>query len=436
MDDLINHASHLAYACETLLGTGLSGWLALLLLGIALLLAASLLAVAAFAPRGSTAARSFPALALACGGAAAQGLGAAAFIIAGAHRRILSPPYLAGVTARVRFAPGFERSHATWLILGHAIPLVALLLGSAFLIRARRLPPAHAGFFRPLAPLVVTLSVATGMSILRWSNVFDTFSHCGGDIRTDNMQILAGMGDAVTAGRLSVLLLAVAGSVALLVVALRNRRHAPSARPSARLLGGALVFGLGFAGWLSTRAMAHDGRNPLPFPADNQRECPLEAPETNRSLPPALRCDTDCDGSVLALTPSGVFIDGNGIPAATAEDVRSLFMIKRELWKQVNPNKPTLSHVVIAVPADRPTAEIAPLLSVLATAYAPEFAVTLVHPAESTPTATMGNVPREPRCCCTPLRVDPGGEPASRFATWGDLARAAALTQDKLVLAP
>jgi len=222
--------------------------------------------------------------------------------------------------------------------------------------------------------------------------------------------------------RLQILALALLGTAGLLYAAIPERdRPVPRLGPAAGA-GSALLFGLGLAAYVVTRPLSADARRPVPAPGDGDFGCPSIAFDA-RTLPPAKRCNPFPDAPTLEFDARGARLDGVVIAAAgTAKALDA----KRRLFISIHGSSRPLPPLVVLADARTRMGDVAPHLAGVLEGFGPEVVMATVFPAETLSTRTLGEISRSARCCGALVRLGAGGAPSSRYATWGDLARAAA----------
>jgi hypothetical protein len=156
----------------------------------------------------------------------------------------------------------------------------------------------------------------------------------------------------------------------------------------------------------------------------NENVCPRAKGLEPSALPPAMRCDSTIDAPMLCVTQAGAFTDS--VRMNDAAEVETLMRNKRELYLVINPGKPAPKVIQVASTASTPTEILAPFLAAARRGFGGEFEIAVVLPEQRVLSATFGELPLSRSCCYTRLHVDPGAEPLTSRATWGDIARDAA----------
>ncbi len=190
------------------------------------------------------------------------------------------------------------------------------------------------------------------------------------------------------------------------------------------LTGPIAVFLFGLVAFGAPRPQAHDARHPPP-PA------PPALVPTVRNLPRTGACPTVERGSVLTVLGEGATVDGNAIDATSLVEYLN---VQRRNWTILEPDRPRPARILVVADAATPMSRVLPWLGRAARAGYGEPTLVTVRPGFLR-TRTVGRIDRS-RACGFWFRLDPAGEPASRFATWGDLATALERAGAPLTIAP
>jgi hypothetical protein len=309
----------------------------------------------------------------------------------------------------------FDVEAKTLQIAGSALLLLALVAALAGFAWARR---AHRGALAALAVVspAVMLGLA-GLGILGAARAFLRHNDPCGDpshIEAYRYELLSAHAAPYQAARLAILAVALLSTCA--VLALARRPRAPSA---SRLPAPAALFVLGLGAFAFTRAEAADARSPMPLlPWSDRLSLP---PEQAVTLPPAQGCELGLDAPLIALDASGWLADG--VLVSDEADLVRVLTSKRQLWQQVQPNKPFPGIVDIAIPADTPLEVVRPMLEAARAAGFPILEVIEALPTRRWSSRTLGAVPYAPRGCQVRLAA---GQEIPRVGTWGAMASALA----------
>jgi hypothetical protein len=207
------------------------------------------------------------------------------------------------------------------------------------------------------------------------------------------------------------LAVAVAASVALIVLA----RRAPTPLPGKRAFAAPTALLLaGLAAFAGTRAAAHDADHPPPLWRLSEQTMP-------DGTPAALRCRTDvCDAPTLALDARGFSF--HGAPVASTAELALRLDAMRGFWQQVQPGKRFPGVLLASFPPDAPMESVAPMLATARAAGYPVISVLRDLPTARWPTRTLGELAYSVRVCCTPL---PAAMELPERGAWGRVLEAA-----------
>jgi hypothetical protein len=409
-------------ALRTLARIGFEGPLALGLLACALILSIVLLAAVCF--DRPTAGRVVRALAWTeaafLGGAVLLG----AALVSASRRSVLGQehPFLGGLEDMVS---GLDESEASLLVVGGGAGLAALVLAVAAATWALR---SRAGalraatwFFAALLPAVTALGIA------RQGAVVDSVpSNCLAELDRCLADVYAGSAEPLAGARTAVLALAASFVLVLAVAATWDAaRLSPPSRWT-RWAGAALVLVLGAAAHRATRPLAADAVHPFPLRARGEMDCPVRA----RSLPPAGPCESWSRGPRVEIAGDRSAIDGYAV--SPGDDLSVTFERVLILYRGAPP--PVFARFV--APAATPIAAVTPHLRVVHEQLGGGIGIVTALPPQVVRTHTLGDVTPGPRCCATQVRFSENGVPLSQFATWADLAKAAAEAPEGLAVAP
>jgi hypothetical protein len=348
-------------------------------------------------------------------------------LVTASRRRLAVPPSPADVGA---WAGAVADSEEALLVTGATLGVVAVVLAAAVLVAALRL--------RTSALRAATLFFAaclvgvTALGVVRRATALMTLGFHGTPIERHEVAVTAAA--RLDQARDAALALTVVGALILAAAAAWDRvGEAKPMRRSAKL-GSAAVLLLGIAAYRGTRAAAADAAHPILPHAPGEVDCPA-SPGVARSLPAAVTCDFWPDGPVLEIGAGSAMLDH---VALTPEAIGRELADQRTRFVAMlgGPRRLPPLWVTLVAPATTPLAELVPYFQVLRDSLGRSIAIVGVTPERTLSSRTLGDLSPGPRCCATPIRFTAGGVPLSTFATWGDLARAAAARPDPLEVAP
>ena len=411
---------------------GFAGPLTLGMLGCSLLLAVALVVATSVSEReaGSLRLRGLVVAEAACLSAA---LALVVALVTAARRPMLATAMPGDVQPFRNISWGWgdaaEQILSALFLAGGTMVAVSLLLACAaaqWHVRWRA-DQGRAGLRGILAPLLGALLLGvTGFGLARYAWTASQWRFAQALMLSDRIQAIVAVQVAADAplgeARLHILALALLGTAGLLYAATSARdRPVPRLGPAAGA-GSALLFGLGLAAYVATRPLLADAGRPVPAPRDTDFGCPSIAFDV-RTLPPAKRCDTFPDAPTLEIDARGAHLDGIVI---TAADTAKALDAKRRVFISIYGSARPLPPLVVLADARTRMGDVAPHLAGVLGGFGPEVVMATVFPAETLSTRTLGEISRSARCCGALVRLGAGGAPSSRYATWGDLARAAA----------
>jgi hypothetical protein len=409
-----------------IVGMGLAGPLALGMLGCSLLVGLTIVAFAIVSPRETGGPR-LRALVLAEVACLASTLALLfALVMAGRRRTVVAISTMPGMdpsASATELANAFSQSGIGLFFVGITLAALGALLALAaafWLMRALRGARGAAPLRQILHLVVSVLLGAVGLGVLRQMNVVSSIHrHAGSEERLAYMDASSAH---LTTARVHVVLIAVAGTVVLLIAFLAASRRGGAAPSRGAILGAVLTATAALAGYAATRPLAADARRPLTLLGSMGDWCAVTQVDA-RALPPATACSEAWPNLTVEVVEGGVYVNGirvdlAGLPSMLAERRR----YDEGLVVGRDPPPP-----LVLARADAGAAGIAPYLAAIRDSYAPEVAAVTVLPAAVHSTRTLGDVPRSPRCCMVAIRLDAGAVPVANWATWGEVVAAASV---------
>jgi hypothetical protein len=407
-------------------GMGLAGPLALGMLGCSLLVGLTIVAFAIVSPLETGGPR-LRALVLAEVACLASTLGLLFALVTAGRRTVvavLMVPAMDPSAAATALANGFSQSGLGLFFIGITLAALGALLALAeaiWLMRAPREARGAAPLRRILHLVVFVVLGAVGLGVLRQMNeVISLGRHAGSEERLACMD--ASSAHLATA-RVHVVLIAVAGTVVLLIAFLAASRRGGAAPSRGAILGAVLTATAALAGYAATRPLAADARRPLTLVGSMGDRCPVTQVDA-RALPPAMACGKAWPNLAVEVVEDGVYVDGIRVDLA---GLPSILAVKRRYYEGLVVGRHPPPPLVLAR-ADASAAGIVPYLAAIRDSYAPEVAAATVLPAAEHSTRTLGDVPRSPRCCGVAIHLDAGAAPVASWATWGEVVAAASLS--------
>lgn len=406
-----------------LLSEGPVGWALLFFLSNAALIALLGFLLALFRPKRDRAGL-LAVCAAAGAGALTIGLGSAFFLVRRAQRTIL-----ASIGADSHWSDWLDSigtAESTYASLGISLFAAAILFAAAtsvHAIRSRR-EGSRAPFFVPFTGALLVLAASTFILLRAWDARHPPIS----SLVIAEVEWLNRQGSALlSTARFSVLGIAAAASVVLLLRSRTQNSDDASAPSRSTWVASCTIGLLGLVAWIGARPFAHDGASPIPKPKlFIGFRCPSFLTSGTEALPRGSGVDAPCfmplssfvgPLAVLDFGPSGPFFDG--VHMETPEKGLAFVQGKRVPFEDRR-----LSPLFIAAPASMNAADIAPWLATVSHPAQP-MAVVMAHDQPAFVSQTVGPIQRDPRCSCPAVEVAPSG---ARLAghTWDQIAKLAA----------
>jgi hypothetical protein len=409
-----------------IVGMGLVGPLALGMLGCSLLVGLMIVAFAIVSPleTGGPRLRALVLFEVAC---LVSTLGLLAALVTARRGTVVAfttVPAMDPSATAWALANAFSQSEIGLFLVGITLAALGALLALAeaiWLMRAPRGARDDATLRRILHLVVSVLLGAVGLGVLRQMNEVSSLSrHAGSEERFACMD--ASSAHLATA-RVHVVLIAVAGTVVLLMAFLAASRRGGAAPSRGAILGAVLTATAGLAGYAATRPLAADARRPMTLSRSMESWCPVTHVDA-RALPPATACGEASRNLTVEVVEDGIYVDGTRVDLA---ELPSMLAGKRQYYEGLVVGRHPPPPLVFAR-ADASAAGIVPCLAALRDNYAPEVAAATVLPAAVHSTRTLGDVPRSPSCCAVAIHLGAGAAPIASRATWGEVVAAASLS--------
>ena len=385
-----SHGSFVELLCTLCMPLGLA---ALLAVGVAV--AAPVQALLAVRRKDVASLRSFAIL-----GASAAALCAlaAGWAVHRGHERLrrLLPHRPWGVLDLVSYDAGVV------VVVGAGAALGVVLWGSVALLWARQRGARPAMLAAVVASALSALLGAEGL-VRTAAGALDLREGCyGGEAATPEVRV--SLLDAVNAPlgplRIAVMIAAALGTAVILVLARREPASPPARRawilPTAVLAAGVAAFAL-------SRGMGHDVRHPPPLLL---RDEPTIA--STGWMPTVDACPPErgiVDAPQVRRLDDGTWL----VDEARAGDVHGaveMLRLKRDLWAQIQPNRPFPGVAHVFAGASAPAAAIAPLVAAAREAGYPRIQGVQRLPTRHWPTRTLGDLVYAPAFCAAPLPAD------------------------------
>lgn len=215
-------------------------------------------------------------------------------------------------------------------------------------------------------------------------------------------------------------LVACAAGAASVALAVRESRRGWIASRRA-LLAALAVLALGVVLFARTRAYASDVQSGLPH-RNYHSQCPV----LNSSVPSPIgtSCEPLWEKPLVEIGATSVWVDG--VPLEGSGAVIRALEDKRALWQQINPRRTLpVKRLLVAASGALPMRAVRPVLESLEQAGYSRLFLLVRDPPATIMTATLGAVPKLPRCCAAGIKLGKSGEPLSHFGSWEDVARVA-----------
>jgi hypothetical protein len=314
-----------------------------------------------------------------------------------------------------RVLPGFAAEARALAIAAAAVLALLLLRAIAGVAWLRRRPEASTAIAAQLAPTAILVfaaaAVLRGALALLWYH-----DPCGDPLLMDQLryETFAAHAAPLEQARAGIVALVVIGSAVILALARRDR-HAP-ASPSVRAIVVSMVLFLGgFAAFLATRDLAQDAAHPPPLHDLESRTGMSVARAAD--LPLVKVCLPIRDAPQVIVEDRGWSVDGSA--ARDEGELRAQLAQKRDLWRQVVPNKPFPGVVMLMIPASASEDTVWRTLAAVLGAGYTEADVIGRREARSWPTRTLGKLWYAPRICRARLSL-PARLPRGKL--WDDIS--------------
>jgi hypothetical protein len=358
------------------------------------------------------------------------GLAACGWMLAAARFRMLAialgledPTSAPPAKVDLRWLGAVESTYAALVAAGTGLIAGAALLALTAVVAAVPARGRLRGAPRRLVLLlaVAALAASMGNALVRAGTATQELLRWEVPFGERGQAFVAATAAPIEAARVEVAAVAV---LACLVSALVTRRRGSAERAFGRRarVGGGVVLALGLAAFVATRAMAYDGRHPLPFDRV-EHGCLFQA--LSPGMPAAAAGEALVEGPVLDLHAGEALIDGRALDSP--DDLTTWQSHHQALWQDLT-HRPAsaMPRVLVVAPAYLGTLEVAIWLRALEPPPGGGFTAVAVEPERRFTTRTLGEITASPHCSAIPLRLDPEGRPLTRWVTWGDVVDAAA----------